>query len=378
MTTTTATGAAGQGQIYLIAAAVLTIAAGGFALMQLMTEGHAAFNTTSTGLMWGLPIVTYDYFLLTSTGLVMVAALGLVFGMDDFRLIARRCLWLAFAGLVGGVAVLFLELGYPLRALLLGPTSFQTASPLFWKMLLVGLYTIVLLVTLLTGDEKLRRGEGSALTTLLFILAVLISLVAGSVYGMMAMRPFWFGGEIPVAFLIESFLGGLAFAVFFTYLAHGFSAGAMPAQLRVLLGGRLAMLLAIVIALHLAFIGGRAITGLWSNASGMQVWQHLVSQPLFHIGLWVCTVLPLIILLTGARSQPAMQLLAAVLVMIGLFISRYEFIIGGQIVPLFKGSWAPSLISYVPSMTEWALLALGIGIANLIYAAAIQFRGAED
>jgi Ni/Fe-hydrogenase subunit HybB-like protein len=378
MTTTTATGSAGQGPLYLIAAAILTAAAGGFAFMQLMTEGHAAFNTTSAGLMWGLPIVTYDYFLLTSTGLVMVAALGLVFGMDDFRQIARRCLWLAFAGLVGGVAILFLELGYPIRALLLGPTSFQTASPLFWKILLVGLYTLVLLATLLTSDEKLRRGEGGVLTTLLFALAVLISLVAGSVYGMMAMRPFWFGGEIPIAFLIESFLGGLAFAIFFTYLAHGFSAESMPASLRVLLGGRLATLLAIVIALHLAFIGGRAITGLWSNASGMQVWHHLVSQPLFHIGLWVCTVLPLLILSSGLRSSSMMQVLAAVLVMVGLFISRYEFIVGGQIVPLFKGSWSQGFISYVPSTTEWALLALGVGISNLVYAAAMQFRGAED
>jgi hypothetical protein len=67
-----------------------------------------------------------------------------------------------------------------------------------------------------------------------------------------------------------------------------------------------------------------------------------------------------------------------VLVMVGLFISRYEFIVGGQIVPLFKGSWSQGFISYVPSTTEWALLALGVGISNLVYAAAMQFRGAED
>jgi molybdopterin-containing oxidoreductase family membrane subunit len=302
-----------------------------------------------------------------------------VFGIEEFRQIARRCLWLALAGLIGGVGILFLELGYPFRALIAGPTSFQTASPLFWKILLVGLYTLTLLAALLAGDDRLRRGEGSALTTLLFALAVLISLVAGSVYGMMAMRPVWYGGEIPVSFLIESFLGGLAFAMFFTYLAHGFSADGMAASLRSLLGGKLATLLAIVIALHIAFVGGRAITGLWSNASGLEVWQHTVSQPLFHVGLWGCTVLPLLILMMPAtRGQPMMQILAALLVMIGLFISRYEFIIGGQAVPLFKGSWVKGLIQYAPSMSEWALLLLGIGLANLVYAAAIQFRGAEQ
>jgi Ni/Fe-hydrogenase subunit HybB-like protein len=379
MTTATVSRMPARTPLYLIVAAVVTFVSGAYVLFQLSTLGHAAFNTTNLGVMWGLPIVTYDYFLLTSTGLVMVAALGLVFGLDDFRLIARRCLWLALAGLVGGVAVLFLELGYPLRALIATPMNFQTASPLFWKVLLVGVYAVVLIFALLTGGGLLRRGEGSGLTTLLFALAVAVSLVAGSVYGMMAMRPFWYGGEIPVAFLIESFLGGLAFAMFFTYLAHGFSQDGMSAQLRALLGGRLAGLLAIVIALHLAFIGGRAVTGLWSNAEGLQVWSHIVSQPLFHIGLWVCMVLPLVVLIMpGVRAQPTMQIAAAVLVMVGLLISRYEFIIGGQLVPLFKGSWAPALIPYAPSPTEWALLVMGIGVANVVYAGAIWLLEAED
>lgn len=370
---------ASQHRVHLIIAAAVALIAGGYVLSQLFTVGHAAFNTTNQGLMWGLPIVTYDYFLLTSTGLVMVAALGLVFGVDEFRQIARRCLWLALAGLVGGVSILFLELGSPIRALILTPTSFQTASPLFWKVLLVGIYTIVLLIALLTGGDRLKRGEGSTITTLLFALAVAISLVAGSVYGMMAMRPFWFGGEIPVAFLIESFLGGLAFAVFFTYLAYGFSQERMPLSLRTLLGGRLCGLLAIVIALHLAFVVGRLITGLWSNANGLQVWQHLVTQPLFHIGLWGCTVLPLLMLAIPAlRVQPMIQLLSSLLVMIGLLISRYEFIIGGQLVPLFKGSWAPPLIAYTPSPAEWALLVMGIGVANIVYAGASWWLGAED
>jgi molybdopterin-containing oxidoreductase family membrane subunit len=378
MTTLAATAPAGRNMMYLAGAALLTAVAGGYVLMQLMSQGHAAFNTTSAGLMWGLPIITYDYFLLTSTGLVMVAALGLVFGIEDFRVIARRCLWLSLAALVGGVAVLFLELGYPVRALLLGPTSFQTASPLFWKMLLVGIYTVLLLIALLTSGDQLRRGEGGGLTTLLAAFAVAITLVAGSVYGLMAMRPMWFGGEVPVAFLIESFVGGLAFAMFFTYLVHGFSQQGMDQKLTTLLNGKFATALATAISLHLVFVVGRAVTGLWSNASGLQVWQHIVSQPLFHIGLWGGTVLPLLLLMTSARANPMMQVVASLLVMVGLLISRYEFIIGGQLVPLFKGSWVRGLIEYQPSIAEWALLAVGVGIANLVYAAAIAFRDAES
>lgn len=365
--------------LYLLFAGAVTLVAGGYVLFQLSTVGHAGFATTSLGVVWGLPIVTYDYFLLTSTGLVMVAALGLVFGFDHFRQISRRCLWLALAALVGGVAVLFLELGYPLRALIATPVNLQTASPLFWKVLMVGAYTAILIILLLSGGDRLRRGEGNVLTSILFALAIGISLVAGFFYGMMAMRPFWYGAGVPVAFLIESFLGGLAFAMFFTYLAYGFSQEAMPAQLRTLFAGQLSAVLAVLIALHLIFVGARTITGLWSNAEGLQVWRLIVSQPLFHLGLWVCTVLPLLVLvIPSLRVQPLIQLAAALLVMVGLLVSRYEFIIGGQIVPLFKGSWAPAFIPYVPSITEWMLLVMGIGVANVVYAGAIWLFGAEE
>ncbi|HRD84103.1 MAG TPA: hypothetical protein PLF63_02925, partial [Rubrivivax sp.] len=90
----------------LVAAAVGLVAAGGFVLSQLMSVGHSAYNTDSRGIFWGLPIVTYDFFLLSSTGLAMLASAWMVFGLKDFEPIARRALWLAVAALVGGVAAL--------------------------------------------------------------------------------------------------------------------------------------------------------------------------------------------------------------------------------------------------------------------------------
>ncbi|TVQ32580.1 MAG: polysulfide reductase [Geminicoccaceae bacterium] len=340
-----------------------------FVLYNMMGVGHAAFNTTSMGVVWGLPIIVYDYFLLTSTGLVFIASLSLVFGIKVFEPIAKRCVWLALAGLTGGVAVLFLELGYPIRALLLTPFAMQTSSPLFWKILLVGLYTALLL--LVTLRLHFMRGTAGVrlLSVPLFLAAVGITLVAGSLYGLMSMRPFWFGGEIPVVFLIESFMGGIAFAIFFTFLAHGFTTRGMPDDVKSLFGGVLGQLFAVAIFLHLLFVSGRAITGLYSNAEGLQVWDHIVASPLFHAALWGGIVLPLVLMMVpGLRRQGPIQLLAATLVMLSLFVSRYEFVIGGQLVPLFKGSWAPPLLSYVPSPTEWALLLVGVFLANVVNA----------
>lgn len=360
---------------------ILAVSAAGFivtlglVLGALGAEGHAAYNATNDGLFWTLPIVTYDFFLLTSTGLALTASLGLALGVSSFAVIARRCLWLALAGLAGGVLTLFLELGHPLRAVWAIPFSFQFASPLYWKVLAVGAYVLVLLAMILrTNRPDYSVRAVRPLAIVLTVLAVAVAMIAGSVFGMMAMRPFWFGGEIPVAFLIESVLGGMAFAVFFTYLAYGFDRDRMPEGLRLLLTGQLPFVFALVIVLHALFVAARTISGLWSNADGLQVWGHIASSPLFHLEIWVGVALPLCLMLSpGLRTQVKAQVGAALLLMVALFIARYDFIIGGQLVPPFKGSWAPTLLQYVPSTTEFLLLLAAIFLANLINAVGDRF-----
>ena len=67
----------------MLLALIGLLIAGGIAISNLMAEGHAAYNTSNLGLFWGFPIVVYDYFLLTSTGLAMVASMALLFGGED-------------------------------------------------------------------------------------------------------------------------------------------------------------------------------------------------------------------------------------------------------------------------------------------------------
>ena len=356
--------------VFLLALVGLVVT-GGWAIANLMSQGHAAFNASSTGLMWGLPIVTYDFFLLTSTGLTMVASLWTVFGITAFEPIARRCVWLAVAGLVGGVAALFLELGHPLRALYAIPLSMQFKAPLFWKVIGVVVY-IVALAMLVTGwlmaDVRGRSAPRFA-SRLALLAAVFITFVAGLFYGMLAMRPFWFGGDVAVAFLIETFVGGLAFAVFFTYLAHGFRGNALGPSTRALFSEALPKAFAAVIALHLMFVLARLTTGLWSNADGLQVWHRIAGSWSFHLELWVGLVLPLLLMaLPGTRRQASMQIIAALLVMVALFAARYQFVVGGQLVPLFKGAWVHGLIEYTPSLTEWLILGMSISLANVVNA----------
>ena len=339
-------------------------------IFNLWSQGHAAYNASNLGIHWGFPIVVYDHFLLTSTGLAIGATLMLIFGGKTFRPLIKRAAWLALAGLAGGVVVLMLELGHPLRALWAIPFSFAFESPLYWKVLFVSGYVISLLILFSRLNKpapSMTAERRIALVTLVFALG--ITLIAGVVYGSQSMRPFWASGDIPIAFLVESLLGGFAFIIFFTYLASGFNQSALSEDTRKLFTTKFPGVFALLIFIHLLFVLSRMISGLYGNAEGLQVWQHIVASPLFHIELWIGLLLPLVLmLLPSARNSGPIQTLAAVLVMVALFISRYEYIIGGQLVPLFKGAWAPALLSYVPSVTEWLLLLLAIFVASIVNA----------
>lgn len=362
--------------ILLAVALIGLVVSGIYAFSQLMVQGHAAFNTYSLGMMWGLPIVTYDFFLLSSTGLTMLASAWTVFRVEAFEPIARRAIWLSIAAMGGAGLGLMMELGAPLKALYLIPFSFQTSAPLFWKFWGVIFYVVALAAMVLSWLLKGRQSEQppKAAAIVALLAAIYITFVAGGVYGWLAMRPYWFGGEISLAFLVESLLGAVTFIILFTYVAHGFNSTRFDPRTTALFAGRLGGLFAVLLVAHGFFIVSRLVAGLWSNADGMQVWDYFWGQPGFHAGLWLGIAAPLVVMVVPAlRRTPSLQVLAAALALIGLFASRYDFVIGGQMVPLFKGSWAPDLLQYFPSAAEWAVLAMAVFLANLVNALGEKF-----
>jgi Ni/Fe-hydrogenase subunit HybB-like protein len=355
---------------------VLVLAAAGLAVglylafLGLGTQGHAAFNTTSNGVVWGLPISTYVFFVLTSTGLTFVASLALIFGFKEFYPIAKRCVWLAFAMLISGFAVLALELGHPFRMLWVLPFSFQIQSAMFW----MGLFYTLDLVFMLWKFGKMQKGDWDSklsrqLGVASLIAVVLASGCLGLIFGMMSMRPAWFGGLTPVYFLTTAALTGGALAIMNTYLAHGFSQANMSPRLRAMMTGPAPKVFAAVLAVTLLFCLGRSITGMWAYQDGLQVFGQITSTPLFHVQLWGGLVIPLVLMLTPSlRGQTGAQMLAALLAFIGMFIAHYHFVIAGQLVPMFKGSWVPGFVQYTPSATEWSLVLVGFSLAFLVYA----------
>lgn len=348
---------------------VAGLIAGIVAILGLLQGGHATFNTSSQ-LSWGLPVSTYVFFVLTSTGLTFVASLAMVFGMKDFYPIAKRCVWGAVVTLVVGFISLGLEIGNPLRMLWVIPTNWATSSPMWW----MGLFYTTYMVLLIWKFTLINKGDwGSSQSRMVgiasFVAVVFAHATLGSVFGMMAMRPFWYGGMVPVYFLITAFLSGLAFIMLFINLDYGVKQSNMSEGAARAMSRQLPAIFAIVLGLVIVFNLAKMITGLWTNVSETRVVaEHLFASPLFHFELWIGMVLPFVLMLTARRHDAATQVIAGGLVIIALFIGRYEYVVGGQLVPMFKGAWYDDLIPYSPSMTEIGVVILAVSIGILLYA----------
>lgn len=339
------------------------------AAMALLSGGHTTFNTTST-LVWGLPVSSYVFFVLTSTGLTFVASLAMVFGMKDFYPIAKRCVWGALVTLIIGFISLGLEIGNPLRMLWAIPTNMAVTSPLWW----MGLFYLTYMVLLIMKFLLINKGDWDSpqsrfVGVASFVAVIIAHATLGSVFGMMAMRPFWYGPMVPVYFLITAFLSGLAFIMLFINLDYGVDQGNMSEGARKAMSQYVPTIFGIVLGLVIVFTLAKTATGLWTNAPEVKIpTVHQVSSLLFNFELWVGLVLPFALMLSPRRAEAQTQVLAGGLVIVALFIGRYEYVVGGQLVPLFKGAWQADLIAYTPSMTEIGIVVLAVSVGILLYA----------
>ncbi|MFN3884549.1 MAG: NrfD/PsrC family molybdoenzyme membrane anchor subunit [Rhodocyclaceae bacterium] len=340
--------------------------AGAYMLYQLMTIGHAAFNTSSDGVNWGLPIATYVFFALTSSGLSMIASLAMVFGFEQFYPIVKRCIWLAIISLVAGFSVLAFELGHPFRMLWAMPTGLQVMSPMFW----MGVFYLIDLVLLVIKFYLIMKGDwhsnlSKAIGAASFVAVILASGMLGLLFGSVAMRPMWFGSFTSIYYMLTAALSGAAAIVVTTYMAFDFDTRNMPAELRALAeSDQLPKVFATLIGITLVMIVTRMWTGLWSNLDGLEGFHVLVRSPLFWVELLLGLVVPFWMMLQpGMQLRMRPQMIAAFLVLGAIAINRYEFIVSGQVVPMFKGTWVNSLEPYFPSLTEWAMAVFGLAIA---------------
>lgn len=366
-----ATPAVWQAAVLLLA----TMAAAGGAWFYMEHHGHAVTGMTNQ-IVWGLPHVFAIFLIVAASGALNVASIASVFGQAAYKPLARFSSLLAITLLVGGLAIVVLDLGRPDR-LIVAMTKYNFMSIFAWNVLLYNGFIAVVAVYLVL--QMYRRIDYKWVKTggfFAFLWRLALTTGTGSIFGWVVARPGYDAAIMGPMFVIMSFAYGLAMFILVTLALFKMNDRAFGDQLLI----RLGRLLGIFVAAVLYFVAVFHLTNLYAVEHGGFERFILVNGGLYTILFWGVQVLiggliPIaLVFLNPSRSS---TILASILVVIGGFAQVYLIVIGGQAFPLeifpgyevVQGFHEGVINPYTPSIWE-LLLGLG-GVALALFAAGL-------
>ncbi|RMG28038.1 MAG: molybdopterin oxidoreductase [Gammaproteobacteria bacterium] len=361
----------GTGFWGLLAFLGLLIALGLFAAYNMEHHGHWITGMNQQ-IVWGTPHVFAVFLIVAASGALNTASISSVFGKSVYKPLARVSAFLAISLLVGGLAVLVLDLGRPDR-LIVAMTHYNFKSIFAWNIFLyTGFMAVVGLYLWWMMDPPWQRHYRIA-GFFAFLWRIILTTGTGGIFGFLVARQAYDEAIMPPMFVIFSFAYGLAILILITMAAMKWTGRPMG---EVILR-RLKNLLGIFVASSMYFVIVYHLTKLYITAfHGVERFILLdggVYTALFWIGqVLVGYLLPLAIVYhpTLGKSRTAVAW-ASVFVILGGLAQMYVTIIGGEAYPLvlFPGMEISSsyhdgvVAEYAPSLYEVLLGIGGIGIA---------------
>lgn len=376
---------AGGKQFYgWLAAIGLGLLVGLYGIYRVLTDGTVALGI-SNQLPWGILISTYEFFLLMSAGIMIgVVAVALVFGVDRFDPLVKRGVVLSLATLAAGLFTIVIGLGRPERPMIHAVINANPSAPIWWVIMFAGGFGAVLVALLVVIQSRqvasivdARGIELRQLTRVVgaagLIVGLAVMVAAGMIFGTAQARPYYGGALAPLYFVLTGVLSGVAAIGFVVAAEYKFTGKEMSDALTTLLTGSVGKLLGVLVAATLLTALVKATYGLTSTSeSTAMAYEHMLLgsfAPLYWgVGILLGLVVPLALMSVARTRTPNGVLVASALTLVGLFVTRYEFVIGGQIVALTDDpSHQYPLVSYVPSGTEIALIVFALALCALVY-----------
>lgn len=369
----------------LIALHALVVAMGLGAAFYMEEHGHIVTGMNNQ-VVWGLPHVFAVFLIVSASGALNVASVSSVFNRLAYKPYARLSGILAIALLVGGLAVLVLDLGRPDR-LMVAIFNNNFRSIFAWNIYLyTGFVAIVGAYLFVMMDRRASQSAlaGKAMGWLAFAWRLVLTTGTGSIFGFLVAREAYDAAIMAPLFISASFLYGLAFTVLvLLMMSRETLSELMPEEMVEKFAG----LLMIFAFATLYFTIVQHVTKLY--ASGHQGIEAFLLRDggvytyVFWIGqIVIGTLAPTAVLFLRGDGFPARAALtfASLLFLAGGLAQMYVIIIGGQAYPLniFPGMEVSSsfgdgaVASYVPSAPEALLGISGVSIAMLLTALALK------
>ena len=359
-------------------AALTALALVGAAAAALTVPPGAENFGTTPSFEWGMLIATYVFLVVTTSGLCLVSSLGMVFGIDRFKPVEMRHVFLALLFLLAGFGVIALDLHYPLRLLFGVVLSPSLSSPMWWMGTVYAGYLGILVFELLANMSPYPRLAHAA-CIVASVFAIVAPTTLGMVFSSLVSRPFWQGSITPIYLLITAVLsGGSVLGITFNLVnwlrlpGHGPDADGVVEGIRRLLIALLAVVMAYTALRTFAAIAfgspaeRSAVEALVRGPLGPQSW-------VFRVGIGL--VAPLLLLTWPGSRRPAAVFAASCLTLIGVFVDRLQFVTAGQITPAgaASGLVAVPYATYSPSLIEIGIVVGACAVVPLVYTLAERF-----
>ncbi len=326
----------------------------------------------SNQVIWGTPHVFAVFLIVAASGALNVASISSVFNKSAYKPLARLSGLLAITLLVGGLAVLVLDLGRPDR-LIVAMTYYNFKSIFAWNiMLYTGFMAVVGVYIWMMMERKMNHFTRLAGLSA-FVWRLILTTGTGSIFGFLVAREAYDAALLAPMFIIMSFSFGLAIFLLVIMALYKWSdrplGDAILIRLKNLLGVFIAAVLYFVIVYHLTNL---YITQHHGVERFLLLDGGIYTQLFWIVQIGLGSLVPLALLYHPSTGKSRGWIgIASLLVIIGGLAQMYIIIIGGQAYPmeLFPGKEVSSsffdgvVASYTPSLPEFILGISGIAVA---------------
>ncbi|MBN8594237.1 MAG: polysulfide reductase NrfD [Anaerolineae bacterium] len=359
---------------------IVMLTIGAISGIHVLLNGLEVTNL-SDELPWGLWITVDLSSIGLGAGAFTLSAAVYIFGLKRFESIARAAVLVGLLGYSSAMLALFIDIGRFDR--FYHPLIYWNVHSVLWEITMcVVLYTTVLAIELLpviVESTPLRRiGILVKFSHFLHRLMPIVALFGmglsllhqsslGATYGILTARPFWYSPSAPVLFILSAIAAGVSLTLFVTLLSSKLlHRELVPADVI----NNVARFVGFACLAYLYLkLWSWAATNYYSHVPEQQLGAEILAQNTpYNFTFWFGEVVfgalvPAIFMLWGRiRQNRNAIMLAAIMVIAGLVINRWNMTLSGFVIPL---DWSPGvrdifpINTYEPALVEWGV-AIGI------------------
>ncbi|UCC16544.1 MAG: polysulfide reductase NrfD [Dehalococcoidales bacterium] len=341
----------------------------GFVFLGIIGVYILSTRTEGASISWGLLVPSYVFFALAATGSSLVNSIFAVFNVKRFKPVIKRGVWLSLMLIIPAVIFIILDLGKWTQAynlyFLFNITS--RVGWMGWLYIAFVLYLVMELIVIIR-EEYMPRWAPMVTGILVLIATLAVHTNLGALFGGVSAKPLWYNHLLPLQFIVSAITAGAAFQVIFMSIISHLKTESVAENLRKLFSSSYRPLLIGLIIINFVLMAIKYIPGLFSTETAPYVRLLLAGPYSFNFwGLEIVLggIVPLILLLHNkTKNSAGWMLTASALIVIGVYFSKYDLLIGGQSIgPVFTTDY----ISYFAHGADFLLLVGGIGASLLLY-----------